>query len=216
MAGAHTSLSDLALTYLREKIQNCEFMPGDFLSEKELCEEIGCGRTPVREALLTLKGEGLIEIFPRRGIRVTPFTRVGICEIYQIRKLIEPAVCTRYFLRFDKGRLLEFDRQFQQIDQEDDRAYYTLDFSFHRWLVGAAENETLDAFFSGLMQRQYHFAMYTARMGTAVKRNYYSEHHEIIEALLDENSERIGTALTAHANYSEIIALRTLTEAGIQ
>ena len=96
MAEAYTSLTDRALTYLREKIQNCELMPGELLSEKGLCEEIGCGRTPVREALLTMKGEGLIEIFPRRGIRVTPFTRDGICQIYQIRKLIEPAVCTRY------------------------------------------------------------------------------------------------------------------------
>lgn len=215
MAEAYTSLTERALAYLREKVQNCEFMPGELLSEKGLCEEIGCGRTPVREALLTMKGEGLIDIFPRRGIRVTPFTRDGIRQIYQIRKLVEPAVCTRYFLRFDKGRLLEFDWQFQQIDQKDDRAYYALDFSFHRWLVGAAENETLDLFFSGLMQTQYRFSMYTSRMGTAVKRDYYSEHHEIIEALLHENPERIGAALTAHANYSEIIALRTLNEAGI-
>lgn len=216
MAEAYTSLTERALAFLRVKVQNCEFMPGELLSEKGLCEEIGCGRTPVREALLTMKGEGLIEIFPRRGIRVAPFTRDGIRQIYQIRKLVEPAVCARYFLRFDKGQLLEFDRQFQQIDQEDDRAYYALDFSFHRWLVGAAENETLDLFFSGLMQTQYRFSMYTARMGTAVKRDYYTEHHEIIEALLDENPERIGSAITAHANYSEIIALRTLNEAGIQ
>jgi GntR family transcriptional regulator, rspAB operon transcriptional repressor len=216
MAETYTSLTERALAYLKEKIQNCELMPGEFLSEKRLCEEIGCGRTPVREALLRMKEEGLIEIFPRKGIRVAPFTRNKVCEIYQIRKLIEPAVCTRYFLRLDKVRLLEYDRQFQQVDQENDRAYYTLDFSFHRWLVGAAENETLDAFFAKLMQMQYRFSMYTARMGTAVKRNYYSEHHEIIEALLHENPERIGDALTIHANCSEIIALRTLSEAGIK
>lgn len=216
MEEAATSLTQQALTYVRARIQNCQLMPGDPLSEKGLCQETGLGRTPVREALLALRGEGLIEIFPRKGIRVAPFTRAGICEIYQIRRLLEPAVCQRYFLRMDKGRLLDFDRRFQQVDQGDDQAYYALDFSFHSWLVGAAENQTLDAFFSGLMQRQYRFSMYTARLGTAVKGDYYSEHHEIIQALLSEEPERIGRAAAAHANYSQVIALRTLGEAGIQ
>ncbi len=211
-----TSLTQRALAYLKEKIQNCELAPGEILLEKELCQEIDCGRTPVREALLSLRGEGLVEIFPRKGIRVAPFTREGICEIYQIRKLLEPTVCARYCLGMDKGRLLDFDRQFQQMDQEDNRAYYALDISFHTWLVAAAGNKTLDAFFSGLMQTQYRFSMYTVQMGTAVKRDYYSEHHEVIEALLAEDTARIEKAVTAHANYSQVIALRTLQAAGIQ
>jgi GntR family transcriptional regulator, rspAB operon transcriptional repressor len=56
MAETYTSLTERALAYLKEKIQNCELMPGEFLSEKRLCEEIGCGRTPVREALLRDEG----------------------------------------------------------------------------------------------------------------------------------------------------------------
>ena len=91
MERASASMTQKSLLYLRDKIQNCQLMPGETLSEKELCEEIGCGRTPVREALLSLRGDGLVEIFPRKGIRVAPFTKEGICEIYQIRKLIVSA-----------------------------------------------------------------------------------------------------------------------------
>lgn len=51
------SMTQRALTDLREKIQNCQIMPGESLSEKTLCTELNCGRTPVREALLALRGE---------------------------------------------------------------------------------------------------------------------------------------------------------------
>lgn len=57
--------------------------------------------------------------------------------------------------------------------------------------------------------------MYTVRMGTAVKGDFYTEHHEIIEALLSEDLERLGRVLVSHANYSEVIALRTLIAAQI-
>ena len=81
---------------------------------------------------------------------------------------------------------------------------------FHRWLVTAAGNGTLDAFFAGLMEVQYRFGVYSARIGTAEKRDYYTEHHEIIEALLAEDAVRIERALVSHTNYSEVIALKTL------
>lgn len=210
MAEKIVSLTEKAYEVLKERIQDCEYMPGQSLSEKGLCEALGCGRTPVREALLALRGEGLVEIFPRKGIRVAGFTHERISEIYQIRKLIEPAVCVKYMLRFDKAALLAYDRRFQAVDRSDDRMYYRLDTEFHRWLVTAAGNGTLDAFFAGLMEVQYRFGVYSARIGTAEKRDYYTEHHEIIEALLAEDAVRIERALVSHTNYSEVIALKTL------
>lgn len=209
------SMTQQAVSYIRDRIQNCELMPGEPLSEKNLCQEIGCGRTPVREALLSLQGEGLVEIFPRRGIRVTPFTREAIQEIYQIRKIIEPTICGRYYLQIDKDRLLRFDQEFKQMDHEDDRAYYTLDISFHNWLVEIANNRRLSAFYAGVLRSQYRFSMYTARLGTAVKGDYYTEHHEIIKALMAEDADRIVKTSIAHANYSEEIALRTMQQTGL-
>lgn len=216
MAETGISLTERAYTALKERIQNCVYMPGDSLGEKPLCDELECGRTPVREALLRLSGEGLIEIYPRRGLRVAPFTRTGISEIYQIRKLMEPAVCGKYFLRFRKSDLLDFDRRFEQVDRTDDRAYYSLDTAFHQFLIDAAGNRTLSTFFTGLMAVQYRFGVYSARLGTAVKHDYYTEHHEILEALLAEDGARIERALVAHTNYSEIIALKTLETAGVE
>lgn len=210
MAKETRSMTALAYDLIKEKVQNCDLMPGVPLNEKELCDRIGCGRTPVHEAVLALRNEGLIEVFPRKGLRVSAFTPEQISEIYQIRKLLEPSVCVKYFSRFDKARLLELDRCFAAVDRADDRVYYRMDVSFHRELIAAADNETLSAFFGRLMQVQYRFGIYSARVGTAIKSDYYTEHHEILEALLAEDPVRIEHALVAHANYSEVIALKTL------
>ena len=55
---------------LRELIYQRKLMPGDWIDEKILCDQIGISRTPLREALKVLHAEGLIEIVPRRGSRV--------------------------------------------------------------------------------------------------------------------------------------------------
>ena len=76
--------------------------------------------------------------------------------------------------------------------------------------MAAAENRTLDGLFAELMEVHYRCGIYSARIGTAEKHDYYTEHHEIIEALLAEDVARIERALIAHTNYSEVIALKTL------
>lgn len=210
MAENSISMTNQAYQQVKNAIQNCLYMPGDSLSEKELCEKLKCGRTPVREALLKLRDEGLIEIFPRKGIQVATFHHQQISEIYQIRKLIEPTACEKYYLSLDKAKLLAFDTAFKEVDRNDNHAYYALDIEFHSFLVAAANNQRLSDFFDGLMEIQYRFGIYSSKIGTAVKHDYYTEHHEIIEALLAEEKENICKTIIAHINYSEVIALKTL------
>lgn len=214
MAAHSASLTDKALHYLHNKIQNCEYMPGEPLLERAICEEIGCGRTPVREALLALQKEGSVEIFPRKGIRVVPFTYPLVNEIYQSRKIIEPTVCSKYYLRLEKHRLLQFDRQFYHIHECDDKEYFGLDVSFHTWLISAVQNRQIQDFFHRIMCMQYRFSMYTSLIGTAVRGECYAEHHNIIEAILTEDPQHIASSLVDHINYSQVIALRTLQQAG--
>ena len=204
------SLTDTALNILRDQIQNCVFMPGQHINEKEICELTGLGRTPVREALQALQREGSIQIFPRRGIQVTPFTYRSVDEIYQVRKLLEPTVCSQYYLRMDKETLLDFDSQFRCGPQYSDREYFGLDVGFHKWLMASCENSRVIEFYNDIMHAQYRFSMYTSKLGTVVRRDYYDEHHRIIEALLTENPQSIQSALTSHIRYSQSIALQTM------
>ena len=67
-----SSLAESAYRLIEEMIVLRELPPGSMISESRLAEEVGCGRTPVREALLRLKHEGFIEVFPSRGAMVAP------------------------------------------------------------------------------------------------------------------------------------------------
>ena len=75
------ALTNQAYEYLYNKIISCEYLPGQELNEKQLLEETSFGRTPLREALLMLQSESLIEIFPRKGMRITAFTEKRIEEV---------------------------------------------------------------------------------------------------------------------------------------
>lgn len=64
-------LTGQAYRLLEEQIVTLRIVPGEVLSEYALAEQLGLGRTPIREALQRLAGEGLVAILPRKGILVT-------------------------------------------------------------------------------------------------------------------------------------------------
>ena len=129
------ALTNQAYEYLYRKIVSCEYLPGQELNEKQLLEETSFGRTPLREALLMLQAENLIDIFPRKGMRITPFTEKSIDDLYQTRKLIEPTVCRKYISMYSKSRLLEYLKQFEKAAAGPDYDEFQIDTSFHSYLV---------------------------------------------------------------------------------
>lgn len=90
----HKLLSRTVADWLAERIISGEEVPGSRLTETDVARRAGVSRSPVREALRILEGEGLVQIAPRYGAQVA---RVGIDdveELYACRMLLEP-VCTR-------------------------------------------------------------------------------------------------------------------------
>lgn len=128
------ALTNQAYEYLYNKIISCEYLPGQEINEKQLLEETSFGRTPLREALLVLQSKNLVDIFPRKGMRIAPFTEKSISDLYQARKLIEPTVCRKYITMYSKSRLLEFMRQFEQAEHDSDLVEFQIDTSFHSTL----------------------------------------------------------------------------------
>jgi GntR family transcriptional regulator, rspAB operon transcriptional repressor len=81
--------SDRVYALLRDSLLECEFRPGDFLSEVELARQCKTSRTPIREACNRLSQEGWISRIPHRGYAVKPISIREIVEIYEYRKLLE-------------------------------------------------------------------------------------------------------------------------------
>jgi DNA-binding GntR family transcriptional regulator len=87
--GDEQSLSDRAYYAIREWIVTLELAPGSVVSERDLMERLGVGRTPVREALRDLAREQLVEVFPRRGIFVSTVDVGDIAGLSEVRRVLE-------------------------------------------------------------------------------------------------------------------------------
>ncbi|NHN90081.1 GntR family transcriptional regulator [Acetobacter conturbans] len=74
---------------IRREILVGTLKPEQPLLEREIASELGVSRTPVREALFALQGEGLVELVPRRNARVRKITDVEISQIYALRHVLE-------------------------------------------------------------------------------------------------------------------------------
>ena len=81
------SLSKQAYDQIKSMILQKELAPGQFVNESQLQESLGLGRTPVREAVLALAQDNLVQIHPRKGIEITRPTPKSIHDIFEIRSL---------------------------------------------------------------------------------------------------------------------------------
>jgi DNA-binding GntR family transcriptional regulator len=87
--GGHPKIKDVIFQELRERIVFGGFSPGDRLVEAELANRFGVSKTPVREALLTLEGEGLVVLRPHRGAEVTRLSVDEWNDLIFLRDAIE-------------------------------------------------------------------------------------------------------------------------------
>jgi DNA-binding GntR family transcriptional regulator len=100
-----------AYDLLRQAILTLEFLPGATLDEAALVEQIGVSRTLVREAMITLSSEGLVEILPNRGARVTGFNLNDVRAFHEGIELIQRAVTRWSAVRSRPEHLLEIKRE---------------------------------------------------------------------------------------------------------
>ena len=208
------SQTDQAYNYLFEKILCCEYLPGQEISEKMLNEELSFGRTPIREALVTLKSQNLLTVYPRRGMQIRPFTKKYINEIYQIRKLIEPNVIPRFKDSYSKSAILRLQDELEACKDGDDVSFYKKDVQFHMYFIEMTGHDTLIAFYENIMIETFRLAMYAAKKKCSSKEYNIPQHAKIIQALMTENDAQIASAVNEHINYSLITLFRVLDDPG--
>ena len=139
------SLTDQAYRELEERIVTLRLQPGSVLSETALSEQLGIGRTPIREALQRLAREGLILILPRKGILVSEINPSKQLLLLEVRRELE-----RLMARTSAKRRTEDERQaFLEIadgmeraaEDNDDIAFMRYDNAFNERLAEATHNE---------------------------------------------------------------------------
>lgn len=139
-----------AVRDLRKMILSGELAAGTDHLESELAETLGMSRTPIREAALMLESKGLLEMRPRKGVRILPVSSDDMREIYDILTELESLAAQRAAeagysedeLTVLAGSITKMD---QAIEAEDLEAWAEADELFHQELVRLGGNKRVEA-----------------------------------------------------------------------
>jgi len=173
---------------LKAEILKGELPPGFQAPEPDIASRLGMSRTPVREALIRLEADGLVDLVPRRGAKVLPIGREDICEIYHILSALEGLAARSSAAREDRteklGDIVELlDRADAALDAGDIETWAVLDDRFHRWLAARSGNSRLEADIVGFLDQVYRANSVLLRLNKAPASNA-ADHRRLHQAIV--------------------------------
>lgn len=193
---------------LRSRILNAELRPGTDLNEPELVEEYGVSRTPVREALIKLASDYLVEIVPNRGARIAPMDVTEIPALFEALELAERIINRFCALRRTVSQL----NQIEEANEAFEKASFEQDYGtmaeenlrFHGAIAAACGNVYLGNHYLTLAN----MAMRLSRLGfenvegRKVDDQYYEtvrqHHRDIIEAIRKGDADTADELASQH------------------
>lgn len=206
-------LKQLAYECIKEKILSCEYKPGLYLNEQQVCEDIGgISRTPVRDALGRLEQEGLLNILPKKGVIISELQIYDINRIYEVRMLLEPYALSHYGARLDPDGLNRFAVTMSSKNQIQTANFYDLDDRFHGFIMSALQNQYLMDTYENISNMNQRLRVLS---GSHVKNRIadtFAEHMQIISSCLEKNWEKAADAMTAHLEKSRIATFQMIAE----
>src|ERR1700741_2798519 len=129
-------LTDEVASYVRELIMSGKLRPGDFIRQERIADELELSATPVREGLLSLRGEGFVELKPRRGFVVAPLSASDVRDLFTAQALLAGELGSRATARMTPDELRELDQVHRALRKAaaagDGGAVESLNHDFHR------------------------------------------------------------------------------------
>lgn len=207
------SLVEAAYEQIRRRILDNVWPPGHRALEQEVALALGMSRTPVREALVRLQAEGLVEVVPRHGMRVLPVSPVDMREIYEMLTALECMAAERLARRRpsddELAPLLQATLAMDQALAADDlEAWARADEQFHSQLVALAGNRHLQATVLNHWDRAHRARMFTLRLRPKPV-NSTREHRALVERLREGDWEGAARENRAHRERAsrELLAI---------
>ena len=198
-----TSLRQRAEVAIRGGIITGDIQPGQIYSAPALAKELGVSATPVREAMLDLAAEGLVESVPNRGFRVVPLLDADLDEITDLRVMLEPpvvaalaarrAALTEEQLARLRGMADEIERLVETADLAD---FIDADRAFHLELLGLYGNRRLVHMVERLRNATRRYGMRKLNRQTLAANA--QEHHWILDALAAGDPDRVRRLMEDH------------------
>ncbi|MFI1970016.1 GntR family transcriptional regulator [Streptomyces cinnamoneus] len=206
---ARPPAAERVYAHVKDAVLHRRYEGGTLLTEGDLAEAVGVSRTPVREALLRLEGEGLLRLYPKKGALVLAVSAQEIADVVETRLLVEKHAAAKAVpappgLLARLGELVEDMRR--QAEAGDLAAVSRSDRAFHAEIVRSAGNQILANLYEQLRDRQL-------RMGVAVMHAHpdriaknIAEHTDILQALRAGDAEAAVEVVDRHVSWVRNLA----------
>jgi DNA-binding GntR family transcriptional regulator len=196
--------SGVKLVYdlLRDEILDLKLAPGSAIDEVQLAARFGMSRTPIREALVRLAGEGLIETLPNRSTMVSNIDFLGMPAYFDALVLMY-RVTTRLAAQHHRAEDLDVIRAHQAeftaaVGDQDALAMIATNAAFHSAIAAAGRNNYYAAFFDRLLgEGRRMLRLYYQSYDDRLPPRFVDEHEEIIAAVETRDvaaADRLGKA----------------------
>lgn len=198
--------SALIADIVRREILSGHLKPDHPLLERDVALELGVSRTPVREALFVLQGEGLVELEPRRYARVRKISYSDISQIYSLRVVLEAHSAESAARLADEKAIVQIemalakqrnlDKNCSAVEQTD------ADRQFHVAIAAASNSQILKTIANQVMA-------FTATLRSSIKysaaqnRRAIAQHKAILSAIKARDPEKAATLMSEHINDSK-------------
>ncbi len=203
--GQTTSAAESAYRQLRDLIVLGTLRPGEVVVEQELAEQLGLGRTPVREAVQRLAWQRVVTIFPRRGLAVAKMGFADIQAIFESRETVEATLAELAAIRRTAAEAEELEALGRLVQQSAESGEY-VDFlredqALHRAIAHAARNSFLEETSDHLLMLSawiwhQHFGVH------GPQHTNHFHHGEIIQAIVERDAAHARQAMSEHIQQS--------------
>uniref|UniRef100_UPI0035B48E74 GntR family transcriptional regulator n=1 Tax=Paenirhodobacter enshiensis TaxID=1105367 RepID=UPI0035B48E74 len=187
-----------AYEQILDLIQSKRAQPGEIVTERRLAEMLDMSRTPIRDALLMLEGEGLLIRRGTRGLQVKQIRIEDFMDALQIRSLLEPAMARMAAGRIPAGDLDSLRNQLQTLaagGENDRMSVREVDERLHEMIARAAGNPQLEQIIRTVRRQTQMFDLRSMpeRLGDTC-----AEHIAIVDAIASGNAEASAKAMADH------------------
>ena len=207
-----------AYTLLKDMILSNELPAGYQALEQEIAERFGMSRTPVREALIRLQDDGLVEVIPRRGMRVRHVSIDDMREIYQLLYCIEATAAEllagrRLSADSEEIRRLEVatDEMEASLEEDDLDAWAEADARFHGLLLEYCGNDRLARIGRSLADQCHRARLMTLRLRPRPTQST-ADHRSLVNAIRNHDENAAHEIQRAHRRRAMTLMLDALTK----
>lgn len=198
------SLRDSVSNALRAAIVSGAMRPGEVHSAPAIGSMLGVSATPVREAMLDLVREGMVEALPNKGYRVTEISDADLDAIAAVRQLLEPPVVGEITpsIPFEEiPRLRALAQEIvDAVDREDLVGYIEADRVFHLSLLDYAGNQVLSGIVSNLRSRTRLLGL-TPLLESGQLQASAVEHHELLDLIEARDADAAESLMHRHIGH---------------